>query len=97
MFGKIFFSGYAASYVIAGTDFPSPSQTACLGRDKKDIASSDTVDRGMEYSDSEFPYPDTPEERYDKLVDRMKYPPTNEEDFSGLPLEDKIAEETVEK
>ncbi|MFA9394444.1 MAG: mechanosensitive ion channel family protein [Halodesulfovibrio sp.] len=81
----------------AGTDFAYPSQTVYLARDKKDIAPSDTVDRGMKHSDSEYPYPDTSEERYDELVDRMKYPPTNEEDFAGLPLEDKIEEETVEK
>ena len=81
----------------AGTDFAYPSQTVYRTRDKKDIAPSDTVDRGMECSDSEYPYPNASEARYEELVDRMKYPPTNEEDFSRLPLEDKIEKDTEEK
>lgn len=80
----------------AGTDFAYPSQTVYLARDKKNIAPPNSVSSDMDTPEGEYPYPNTSEERYDELVDRMKYPPANEEDFSGLPLEDKIEKETEE-
>ncbi|WP_290919362.1 mechanosensitive ion channel family protein [Halodesulfovibrio sp.] len=73
----------------AGTDLAYPSQTIYLARDKKSLAPTESVLNDMKQNDTEYPYPNTSEQRYDELLDRLKYPPTSEEDFEGLPLEEK--------
>ncbi|OBQ55703.1 mechanosensitive ion channel family protein [Halodesulfovibrio spirochaetisodalis] len=73
----------------AGSDFAYPSQTIYLAKDRGKITPTEQVLMDMERPEQEYPYPNTSDNRYDELLDRMHYPPTSEEDFVGLPLRDK--------